>query len=219
MLPWSTIDTVMFDMDGTLLDLHFDNYFWLKLVPYHYSKKYDVSEAEAEQFVRQKYSDVHGTLKWYCIDYWQAEFGLNIPQLKLGITHKITVRPNVEHLLQALQQLDKRLVLVTNAHPISLDLKMKHAGIRDYFHQCISSHSLKLAKENRGFWENLKAVEPYDPARTALFDDNLSVLREAKRQGIAHLWAISQPDSQLPAVAAGEFPQVQDFEQLLPARG
>ena len=27
------VDTVLLDMDGTLLDLAFDNYFWQKLVP------------------------------------------------------------------------------------------------------------------------------------------------------------------------------------------
>ena len=42
MLPWFEIDTVMFDMDGTLLDLHFDNFFWLKLVPEHFSKHHGV---------------------------------------------------------------------------------------------------------------------------------------------------------------------------------
>ena len=47
MVAWSEIDTVMFDMDGTLLDLHFDNFFWLKLVPEHLSKQHGVSEKQA----------------------------------------------------------------------------------------------------------------------------------------------------------------------------
>ncbi|MDH3916294.1 MAG: haloacid dehalogenase, partial [Chromatiales bacterium] len=33
---WSTVDTVLLDMDGTLLDLRFDNYFWQELVPSRY---------------------------------------------------------------------------------------------------------------------------------------------------------------------------------------
>lgn len=33
MLAWQEIDTVLLDMDGTLIDLHFDNYFWQRLVP------------------------------------------------------------------------------------------------------------------------------------------------------------------------------------------
>ncbi|MCG8413159.1 MAG: GMP/IMP nucleotidase [Pseudomonadales bacterium] len=216
MLPWSNIDTVMFDMDGTLLDLHFDNYFWLKLVPKHYSEKHGVSEAEALNHVRLKYSEVHGTLDWYCIDYWVDELKLDIPKMKHSITHKIVIRPNVERMLEALHVLGKRVLLITNAHPMSLDLKMQHTGIAEYFHQCISSHRLQLAKENHGFWETLKDMEPYEPERTVLFDDNLNVLRQAKREGIAHLWAIRQPDSQQPAVEAAEFPQVDDFSAIIP---
>jgi 5'-nucleotidase len=32
-LDWNNIDTVLLDMDGTLLDLAFDSQFWLQDVP------------------------------------------------------------------------------------------------------------------------------------------------------------------------------------------
>lgn len=38
MFNWKTIDTVLLDMDGTLLDLHFDNHFWLSLVPQEFKQ-------------------------------------------------------------------------------------------------------------------------------------------------------------------------------------
>ena len=108
------------------------------------------------------------------------------------------------------------MLLVTNAHPISLQLKMQHVSIEKYFEQLISSHQLKKAKENDGFWESLKQLFSYDPTRTALFDDNLSVLRQAHREGIAHLRAIKQPDSQQPFLPVAEFPQVEDFGLIAP---
>ncbi len=217
MPPWSAIDTIMFDMDGTLLDLHFDNYFWQLLVPKYYGEKHGVSEDAAREIIHCKYAEVRGTLDWYCLDYWQQELALDITELKSTIKHKITVRPNVESILQELKLSEKRLLLITNAHPSSLKIKMEHTGISHYFHQCISSHNLSLAKENHGFWESLQGLESYNPERTVLFDDSLPVLRQAKREGIKHLYGIQKPDSQRAAVQMDEFPQIDDFANIMPS--
>ena len=218
MPPWSDIDTIMFDMDGTLLDLHYDTYFWQVLVPSIYSQTHGVTEDAAREIIHCKYAEVRGTLDWYCLDYWQRELKLDVADLKTTIKHKIKIRPNVVKILQALKLSNKRLLLITNAHPSSLKIKLEQTGIADYFHQCISSHSLQLAKENHGFWENLQQLESYEPERTVLFDDSLAVLRQAKREGIRHLYAIKQPDSQQASLTAAEFPQIEDFAHIMPGR-
>ena len=143
MPPWPSIDTIMFDMDGTLLDLHFDNYFWLNLVPQNYAKNNGISEDEALNVIRSKYEEVHGTLDWYCLDHWEKELQLDIPELKTQIKHKIRIRPNAENLLRELRFSDKKLLQITNAHPKSLQIKMSQTGIDEFYLLCVSSRRHK----------------------------------------------------------------------------
>ena len=45
-IAWQDVDTVLLDMDGTLLDLAFDNYFWQKLVPETWGAKNGVTGSD-----------------------------------------------------------------------------------------------------------------------------------------------------------------------------
>lgn len=216
MPDWSDIDTVLFDMDGTLLDLHFDNYFWEHLVPQNWALQLGITQEEAWSRLSDHYRALHGQLDWYCIDYWTDKLQLDIRALKERTRYRIAVRPNAELLLMRLRQHQKKLVLVTNAHPDSLGLKMRETALDRHFDATISSHELGKAKENAGFWTSLQVREFFEPRRTALFDDNLQVLRQARAEGIRHLFAIHQPDSQRAPLPPAEFPQIADFAEILP---
>ena len=58
MIDWQQIDTVFLDMDGTLLDLNFDNHFWLKHVPLRYSERYQLPLAEAQAEIERRTKSV-----------------------------------------------------------------------------------------------------------------------------------------------------------------
>jgi 5'-nucleotidase len=216
MLNWSDVDTVMFDMDGTLLDLHFDNYFWEQLVPTLYGKRIGLSADEAWAHIHEQYQAMQGTLNWYCVDFWSEKLQMDLQQLKEQTRHKIALRPNVTPFLERLRAHDKKVLLVTNAHPGSLALKMEHTGLDVHFDRIISSHTLGKAKEHDGFWRTLQSIEHYEPERAVLFDDNLLVLRQARNEGIRYLFAIEQPDSQRTAVVAEELILIRDFTDIMP---
>jgi len=213
-MNWNTINTVLLDMDGTLLDLHFDNHFWLEHVPRRYAEKYGVEIEEARREMAARYGKIAGTMQWYCVDHWTHELGLDIALLKEEVAHLIAVHPDVVEFLSAVRGAGKRVVLVTNAHQKSLALKMDKTQLRGYFDAVICAHDLGLPKENPAFWDRLQGVEPFIRTKTLLVDDSLSVLRSAQSYGIAHLLAVYQPDSHLPEKDVEEFAAIRNFSEV-----
>lgn len=214
-LDWQAVKHVLLDMDGTLLDLHFDNYFWLELVPQRYAEKQnvplDVAKAEFLDICQR----IEGTLDWYCLDYWTATLGMDIPLLKEEVAHLIAEHPYVIEFLQALRNSGRRAVLVTNAHQKALALKMRNTRLGEHLDHIISSHELGLPKEDPNFWVRLQDRESYHPAQTLLIDDSLPVLRSAQSYGIAHLLAVRCPDSQQPPRRSDEFGYLENFADLI----
>ena len=215
MFDWARIDTVLLDMDGTLLDLHFDNHFWLEYVPRRYAEQHGLTLEAATEELLHRYKKVEGTLNWYCVDYWSEELALDIPLLKTEVEHLIAVHPHVVDFLQRLKDKGKARVLVTNAHQKALQLKMGKTRLGEHLDQVISSHDIGLPKENPAFWGRLQQVVNYSPERTLFIDDSLPVLRSAHSFGIAHLLCMLQPDAKQPPRDITEFMALQHFEPLL----
>ncbi|PID43729.1 MAG: haloacid dehalogenase [Proteobacteria bacterium] len=198
MIDWQQIDTVFLDMDGTLLDLHFDNYFWLSHLPERYAEHKSLPLARASEKLDQLIRQQAGTLNWYCLDFWTETLGLDIPQMKEEVKHLIAFRPHVEYFLEELQRTHHRVVLVTNAHNKSLNLKLGITRLDRFVDAIICSHDLGIPKEDVAFWHALQKIEPYNPDRTLFIDDSIHVLKAAREYGVRYLYTILQPDSQQP---------------------
>jgi len=216
-VDWKQIDTVLLDMDGTLLDLHFDNHFWQVYVPQKFAEQHGLPHAEAHAECFRRYDAKAGTLDWYCVDYWTQQLELDIVQLKQELSHLIAVHPDVTDFLAALKIVGKRVALVTNAHRKSLNLKMDRTGLAVLFDSMHVSHEYGIAKEDPTFWSALRHNEPFDPERTLLIDDSLPVLRSARAFGIAHLLAIIQPDTRQPDKDVADFTAIRRFGEITPS--
>ena len=217
MLDWPKIRTVLLDMDGTLLDLHYDNFFWLEHVPTRYAEAHGIEIELARTQLFARFARHSGTLNWYCTDFWSSELALDIIQLKQEILHLIAVRPDVPAFLNAVRSTGRRVVMVTNAHPKSLHLKMRETGLEQHFDALISSHQVGLPKEHPDFWNGLQSLEPFDAQHTLFVDDSLPVLRSAQAYGIAQLLAVCNPDSRQPHKDCGEFVAIRGFAEVMPS--
>lgn len=213
-IDWTRVDDVLLDMDGTLLDLAFDNRFWQQWVPERYAEHHGVSLPEARATLDPQFAHWQGQLQWYCLDHWGEITALDLKAMKIERQQEIRVLPGAENFLSAVQASDKRLWLTTNAHRDALDVKLGATGIDRYFDHVVSSHDFGRPKEDAGFWQALRQQFPFDPARALFVDDSPSVLRAAEAYGIGQVVAISHPDSSLAPRVVTEFPAVERIEQL-----
>ncbi len=215
-IEWGKIDTVLLDMDGTLLDLNFDNHFWLEFVPERFAEKNDLSLVQAKIQLVPLFKKMEGKLEWYCLDYWSETLKLDIVGLKAEISGLISILPHVMEFLEAVHLSHHKVLLVTNAHRDSLDLKMDKTCLEPFFDQIISSHDYGVSKEQQEFWFKLQKTHAFELQRTLLVDDSLAVLKSARHYGIKHLVSISRPDSQLAKREISGFLAIEDFRELMP---
>jgi putative hydrolase of the HAD superfamily len=213
-LPWNEIDTVLLDMDGTLLDLHFDNHFWLQHLPQRYAEHHSVSLAQAEAELLPLFHAHAGQLTWYCLDFWSKELRLDVVLLKREVAHLIGLRPGAADFLASLRAAGKRVALITNAHRGSLSLKLEKVELAAWFDRLISSHDYGFPKEDQQFWFALQQDFGFEPQRSLFIDDSLPILRSARQYGIAHLLAVRQPDSRGQARDTEEFSAFEDYLEL-----
>jgi len=216
MIDWQKIDTVFLDMDGTLLDLRFDNHFWLEHIPLRYGETHGMSADQAREKLFPRMRELRGQLDWYCTTFWTKELGLPVIELKREVAHLIQLRDQVEPFLQRLRALDKEIILFTNAHEDTVALKMEKTGLAPAFDQTITSHSLGHAKEVHAAWDVLASRHTFDPTRALFIDDSFAVLDSARAFGVSHLLGVRKPDSQGDELSHRHYRLLDSFAQIMP---
>lgn len=216
MIDWNNIDQVFLDMDGTLLDLDFDNHFWQVAIPERYAEKHRLSIEQARRELVPRFRAREKTLAWYCVDFWTRELDLDIAALKHELRGRIRILPHASEFLLQLRASSRQTILVTNAHPKSIAIKMKKTQLAGMLDTSISTHRFGVPKENPSFWKKLQRRVTYDPACTLLIDDSLHVLEAARTAGLQNLLAISKPDSTRAAHQVQGFDSIKDFREIMP---
>ena len=208
------IKYVLLDMDGTLLDRYFDDYFWEHLVPEKYAEKHKITFGKAREELFKRYKAHEGTLNWTDIDFWSRELDLDILALKEQIRHLIEIHPHVEDFLKMLKAREIKSFIVTNAHYKVLDMKLKKTDLGKYLTGAITSFDIGFPKEKIQFWQKAEQKLNFRKEETLLIDDTLEVLKTAKKFGIKHLIYKAKSNSKVEPLPSTEFTTILDFSEL-----
>lgn len=214
-IPLKDIKYVLLDMDGTLLDLYFDDYFWKHLVPEKYAEKHDITFGKAQDYLYKTYKHHEKTLNWCDIDFWSKELKLDIPALKEQIRHLIEVHPHVIDFLKMLRKEKKKIFLLTNAHYKTVNIKFKKTAIGEYFDSVLCSFDVGHPKEYLEFWEKAEKKLGFKKEESLFIDDTEDVLKTAKEYGIKYLLFKAHANSKAEHGKSTHFQSITDFRQLM----
>jgi len=214
-IPLKEIKFVLLDMDGTLLDPYFDDYFWGHLVPEKYAERHNITFGAAKERLFKIYRSHEKTLNWTDIDFWSRELHLDIPALKEQIKHLIEVHPHVEGFLKMIKRHRKKIFLVTNAHYKTLNLKLKKTRLGRYFDSVLCSFDVGYPKESIEFWHKAQRILRFNKEKTLFIDDTEEVLKMAKDYGIRYIVFKARANSGLKPKKSDEFITINDFRELM----
>jgi putative hydrolase of the HAD superfamily len=184
------IKFVLLDMDGTLLDLYFDEYFWGHLVPEKYAEKHNITFGAAKEYLFKVYRSHEKTLNWTDIDFWSRELHLDIQALTEQIKHLVEV------------------------HQV-MHIKFKKTQIGKYFDSVICSFDVGYPKESIEFWQRAEKILKFDKEKTLFIDDTEDVLKAAKEYGIKYLLFKTVANSKSTPKVSQEFSVISDFRELM----
>ncbi len=213
---WSDVRHVLLDMDGTLLDRYFDDYFWGEYIAEKYGEKHNIAKDMAMTELYGRFKALEGTLNWYDVDFWTKELDMDIPALKSQIRHLIKVHPHVEAFLRLLRQHKKMVILTTNAHHKTVALKMKETELGRYFDRIITCFDMDSPKEDSAFWKRIESVLNFDPDRTLFIDDRDPIISSAKKGGIRFALIKKKANSRCPDTTKSCHLSIDSFNELFP---
>ncbi|WP_374530438.1 HAD-IA family hydrolase [Acinetobacter sp.] len=207
---------VIFDMDGTLLDLAYDDLIWNQLLPIRYAETHQCTLEQSQATLFEFYQQHSHTLNWYSSRFWSAKVGVDVLALQQEHQHKVSLRGGCIELLEYLKANKYPCWLATNADCASLKFKLEQTGIAEYFDVIVSSETLGHAKEFPAFWEKLHQQHPFNISQAYFIDDTEKVLLGAQKFGLQHLISIQQPSSIGLVRDESPFPMLKHLTDFIP---
>jgi HAD superfamily hydrolase (TIGR01509 family) len=214
-LNWDDIDDVLLDMDGTLLDRHFDNVLFEEALPRRYAEQQALSFDQARDSLMAMYRSVEGRLEWTDLAYWTNRVGIDVVALHRELNSLIDFLPDAREFLSRLRKSGKRITVLTNAHRAGVEIKAAKTGLDRYVDRIVDAFQVGFLKMHEDYWPHCQELVGFDPTRSLYIDDDEKCLAAAEKYGVGRVFHRSKSSSQLPPAPSAQFTSIEDFSPLM----
>ncbi|BCA55114.1 putative HAD-like hydrolase, purine nucleotidase [Nitrospira sp. KM1] len=211
---WDRIDDVLLDMDGTLLDRHFDNFFFEEELPRRYAELHGLTFETARNQLMDMYHSVEEDLAWTDLEYWSDRVGLDIVTMHRELDHMIGFLPGAEQFLRLLRARGKRVTILTNAHPVGVSIKAAKTGLDKKVDRIVDAFEVGYLKMRAEYWPACQRLVGFEPKRSLYVDDDERCLAAADRFGLNGIIHSAKSSSHLPPAPSKTFISVEDLRSL-----
>lgn len=215
-LDWSSVDDVLLDMDGTLLDRDFDNFFFEEELPRRYAALHRLSEDAAREKLFALYRSVEGELAWTDLHYWTRTLGIDVVALTREFSSRIDYLPGAETFLRGVRAKRKRVTVLTNAHAEGVAIKQRRTGIDKHVDRIVNAFEVGWLKMRPDYWPACQKMVGFDPARSLYVDDDETCLAAAHAFGIRHIYHSARSSTKLPPHPSSRYEPLENLQRLIP---
>ena len=214
---WDEIDDVLLDMDGTLLDRNFDNFFFEEELPRRYALLHGLTFEESQDRLLAMYRSVEGELAWTDLHYWTNRVGIDVVAMHKELDHMINFLAGADDFLRELRVKGKRITVLTNAHQAGVSVKAAKTGLDRYVDRIVNAFEVGYLKMRPEYWPTCHRLLGFDPKRSLYVDDDESCLEAAQRFGIRDIVHSAKSSSILPPARSTRFASIEKLLQLFNA--
>jgi putative hydrolase of the HAD superfamily len=214
-LDWSSVDHVLLDMDGTLLDRDFDNFFFEEELPRRYAALHRLPYEEARGKLMALYRSVEGELAWTDLHYWTRTLGIDVVAMTQELSDRIDYLPGVKGFLRAVRARRKRMTVLTNAHGDGVAIKCRRTGIDRHVDRIVNAFEVGCLKMRPDYWPACRKLVGFDPDRALYIDDDEACLDAARAFGIRHIYHSVRSSTKLPPHPSSRHPPLENLQDLI----
>ena len=128
-----------------------------------------------------------------------------------------SLREDTIPFLEALKASGKQRILLTNAHPHNLAVKLEHTGLDAHLDLLLSTHTFGYPKEDQRLWHAVAEATGLKAERTLFIDDSEAILDAAAQFGIRYCLGVTNPDSGIAEKQYQRHPSLNDYRRLIPS--